>query len=259
MPERLKLRVFAGPNGSGKSTVIEQVRLYKENNKSIEFGYYINSDDIGKILKSKNPFSFLDFKIKTSHTEFIRTAIESGLLSQDFTEEKFIESFTLENNFLVCKSDNYNHVDRLAQIISDFLRKELLKAKERFSFETVFSHRSKLQIMKDAKDQGYKVYLYFVSTVSPEINKFRVLARKEKGGHDVPADKIESRYYRSLDFLHEAAQISDQVFFFDNSEDGGTFKMFAHFKVQNDQKQWDEIIPENIPSWFIKYYSDKNK
>jgi len=50
---QLKLRVFAGPNGSGKSTVINFIRSYKVNDKHVEFGYYINADDIAKALKSK--------------------------------------------------------------------------------------------------------------------------------------------------------------------------------------------------------------
>jgi predicted ABC-type ATPase len=114
--------------------------------------------------------------------------------------------------------------------------------------------------MKDAIDAGYKVYLYFVSTESPEINKYRVKkVRVEEGGHDVPEDKIVSRYYRSLDFLHEAAQLSYQTFFFDNSRDGERFKLFAHFKIVGGVKIWDEIDKSIIPRWFIKYYSKKVK
>jgi len=62
--------------------------------------------------------------------------------------------------------------------------------------------------MKQAVEQGYKVYLYFVSTESPYINIFRVAARKAKGGHNVPEDKIISRYYRSLGLLADASQIA---------------------------------------------------
>ncbi len=67
--------------------------------------------------------------------------------------------------------------------------------------------------MQRAIAAGYKVYLYFVSTESPEINKFRVQARKVQKGHDVPVDKIVSRYYRSLDLLYDACQLAYQVSF----------------------------------------------
>ena len=111
--------------------------------------------------------------------------------------------------------------------------------------------------MKEAAEPGYKVYLYFVSTESPEINKFRVEVRKKQGGHDLPSDKIESRYYRSLDFLFEACQLAYQAFFFDNSVDGQDSVLFAHFKKEKNSKKWNISENKNIPGWFRKYYSDK--
>ncbi|MBX3241458.1 MAG: hypothetical protein KIT80_10765 [Chitinophagaceae bacterium] len=53
----------------------------------------------------------------------------------------------------------------------------------------------------------------------------------------MPADKIESRYYRSLDLLYEAEQLSYRAFFFDNSVDAAELKMFAHFKVVEGKKE----------------------
>lgn len=147
--------------------------------------------------------------------------------------------------------------ERMAQIIADFLRKKLLVERKRFSFETVFSHRSKLEMIRQAVKAGYKVYLYFVSTESPEINKYRVTLRKLKGGHDVLPDKIESRYYRSLEQLYDACQLSYQAFFFDNSEENKPFKMFAHFKRSGSQKKWDKLPLRDIPEWFKIYYSKK--
>jgi predicted ABC-type ATPase len=111
--------------------------------------------------------------------------------------------------------------------------------------------------MQDAVNAGYKVYLYFVCTESPEINKFRVEARTKKGGHSVPIDRIEQRYYRALDLLHDASQLAYQTFFFDNSEEGGNFKMFAHFKIITGKKAWDDINEDSIPNWFKIYYSEK--
>jgi ABC-type cobalamin/Fe3+-siderophores transport system ATPase subunit len=44
--QELRLRVFAGPNGSGKSTIIKSVKNTGVNGHPIDFGYYINADDI---------------------------------------------------------------------------------------------------------------------------------------------------------------------------------------------------------------------
>ena len=213
----LRLRVFAGPNGSGKSTVIQYVRDQKVNGKSIDFGIYVNADDIADKLR-KNAFTFADYSVSTNNKEFIEIAVGSGLVVKEFNESKFKNSFILSGSTIRLKDQRAD--ERLAQIIADFLRKKLLMEKKKFSFETVFSHPSKLDIMRDAVDNGYKVYLYFVSTESPYINTFRVEARKAKGGHDVPKDKIIKRYFRSMDLLYKASQIAYQAFYFDNSEEG---------------------------------------
>lgn len=250
----LRLRVFAGPNGSGKSTVIEYVKNHTVNGRPIDFGYYINADDIATSLR-KNKFSFAQYDITISNKDFLQTGLDSGLIVKEFNETAFKLSYSLKNNKIVLKNKTAD--ERLAQIIADFLRKKLLADKKRFSFETVFSHPSKLDIMKKAVEMGYKVYLYFVSTESPEINKFRVKARKAKQGHDVPEDKIESRYYRSLELLFDAGQVAYQAFFFDNSIEGEDFKMFAHFKKTGGKKKWDPINRKDIPAWFKEYYSKK--
>jgi len=253
---QLRLRVFAGPNGSGKSTVIEYVRSVKVNGRLIDFGYYINADDIARQLRNKG-FNFSEFDLQIKPKNFIDIALDSGLINNEFTEKEFTSSFSLRGNIIRLKNKSAD--ERIAQMVADFLRKKMLELKRKFSFETVFSHSSKLEIMRQANAAGYKVYLYFVSTESPEINKFRVQARRAKKGHDVPEDKIVSRYYRSLDLLFDACQLAYQVFFFDNSVEGQNSVMFAHFELQKNRKKWDKINKKQVPVWFRKYYSEKVK
>lgn len=248
------MRIFAGPNGSGKSTVIDWVRKQTPKGHPIDFGYYINADEIGKNLL-KQPLDFKDFDIQCTPKEFAKVALSSGLINKEYTHEQFLNSYFLRGNRLHLKDKS--KVDYLAQVTADFLRKKMLELRKRFSFETVFSHVSKVDIMKEAVKLGYKVYLYFVSTSSPEINKFRVLARVAKGGHDVNEDKIVSRYYRSMDLLYNAAQFAYQAFFFDNSREGEHSVLFAHFKQQGGNKKWDSMNENEVPDWFIQYYSQK--
>jgi len=253
--EILRLRVFAGPNGSGKSTIINAVKDHKVKSIPVDFGIYINADDLLQYL-NKGKVYFERFELKVTKEEFVNVAESSGLINESFNLKDFLVSFKLENNCICLLQPKVG--DRLAQILADFLRKRLLSEKKKFSFETVFSHQSKLEIMRAAKEQGYKVYLYFVSTEDPEINKYRVKkVRVAEGGHDVPEDKIESRYYRSLGLMYDAAQIAYQTYFFDNSRDGEDFKQFAHFKLIKGKKEWDKIDSDSVPRWFIKYYSSK--
>lgn len=246
------MRVFAGPNGSGKSTIIESIRNHKVNGVPVDFGIYINADEIAAQLRQNN-FSFQPYELNVTRPEFVSIVLESGLIGGDYKEQTFRKSFRFSGNGLVLTNQKF--VEEIAQIIADFLRKRLLKEKKKFSFETVFSHPSKIEIMKDAQKQGYKVYFYFVATESPEINVYRVKkVRVPQLGHDVPEDKIRSRYYRSLKLLHEASQYAYQAFYFDNS--GDDFRMFAHFKLAADQsKNWDNLPEDDHPIWFRKYFS----
>ena len=127
------------------------------------------------------------------------------------------------------------------------------------SVETVFFHESKVEIIKQAKEAGYKVYLYFVSTEHPDINVYRVkIVRVGEKGHDVDENKIKDRYYRSMELMYEAAQYCYQAYFFDNSVDGSKHSLFAHFKLNKDgQKEWDKLDEAGYPIWFKKYYSGK--
>ncbi len=80
------------------------------------------------------------------------------------------------------------------------------------------SHHSKIEVLRKAKENGYRNYLYFISTESVEINKSRVKERVLSGGHPVSGNKIEERYYKSLSLLSEAIKHTYRTFVFDNSE-----------------------------------------
>lgn len=252
------MRVFAGPNGSGKSTIINEVRNTTIKGRNVDFGIYINADDIANDLRN-GKFTFDIYEVNVSPNEFKDITLASGLVNASFTELQFSDCYTLVNNKIELLIEN--DVERLAQIVAHFLRKKLLKERRKFSFETVFSHPSKLDIMKEAQQAGYKVYLYFVSTEDPGINMYRVELRVKNGGHPVEPDKIKQRYYRSLELLFEAAQLSYQAFFIDNSTDSKegekSAKWFAHFKLVRGKKKWDQIEISEVPEWFKKYYSAK--
>lgn len=248
----LRLRVFAGPNGSGKSAIVNEVRQTKVNGYPLDIGMFINADDIGKAL-SEGSFSFKNFDIEFSKKSLLNFADSSGLLDNHFDFEDLKSSITLYDG--IVKLKDAVHSERVAQIIARYLRELMLSSKKRFSFETVFSHDSNIDFMRRAQEAGYKVYLYYVATENPEINKYRVALRVAKGGHNVPEDKIVDRYYRSLNFLFEAAEVAYQSYFFDNSKRAP--KLVNHFKVIGDEKVWDTRNSRWFPFWFKKYYWSK--
>jgi predicted ABC-type ATPase len=261
-----RMRVFAGPNGSGKSSIIKAILDTKiANNKTLDFGIYVNADDITASLK-RNCCNLNDFNINATRDDIITVANGSGLINEQFHLERFKKCIQFKDNKLTIERAIANEIDdcpfdRIAQILADYIRKKLLDNGEKFSFETVFSHESKIEIIKRAKIEGYKVYLYFVSTEDPEINVYRVkIVRVGNKGHDVNEELIRSRYYRSMNFMYDAAQLCYQAYFFDNSNNGNSHSLFAHFKIDRDGKKiWDNVEESLIPIWFKRYYSDKVK
>lgn len=99
---------------------------------------------------------------------------------------------------------------RLAQDEANRLRRLLLDNEVSFSFETVFSDEigDKVRFMADASSRGYVVALLAVGLDSPEKSKARVALRVQRGGHNVPADRLESRYQRVLNNFAQGVQVA---------------------------------------------------
>ncbi len=87
-----------------------------------------------------------------------------------------------------------------AAIQADEFRRELVARRESFIFETVFSdpYASKIAFLEDAIALGYGVVLCFVGLSSHAISVERVTMRVSQGGHDVPTEKLQSRFPRTL-------------------------------------------------------------
>ena len=100
---------------------------------------------------------------------------------------------------------------------------------------------------------AYRTYLYFIATDDPAINAARVKSRVHLGGHDVPEDKIVSRYTRSLDLLLDAARHTNRAYVFDNSRDGSEHLWVAEITEGSDL----EIKCDPMPAWFQHAVWDK--
>lgn len=114
-------------------------------------------------------------------------------------------------------------------------KNEQLKKRNDFCFETVLSSHYNLDFIKKAKDAGYFVRCYFIITVDPLINVTRVKLRVESGGHDVPTDKIISRYDKSLDNIQKVIPLCDVCHIYDNSYTAEEEKPYRIFKKRKEQ------------------------
>lgn len=215
-----RLRMIAGPNGSGKSTLMDLLKTV------VNTGFYINPDDIEASLLKKPILHFTDFGFKTTPEQFIDFVHEKSTIGSDSFKAKIARGVSIQYNVLVINPILINSYT--ASLLADFLRTQLLKNNLSFTFETVMSHSSKVDIIAKAASLNYKTYLYFVTTSQPSVNLERIKSRIKKGGHNVSKEKTIQRFYRSIQLLPEAIKKCDRAFVFDNST---SLSLIAEFKT----------------------------
>jgi predicted ABC-type ATPase len=236
-----RMRMFAGPNGSGKSTIIKEIQ------KIVPTGPYINADEIEKACRDKGFINLGDYGLESTEADFNNFIQQSTLLAKAH-QEKFEVAISLSNNVIKAPQQTNSYS---AALISDFLRNLLLDKGVTFSFETVMSHASKLELLQRAHEKGFKNYLYFISTESADINVGRVAARVEKGGHPVEEQKIRDRYVRSMELLSSMIPYCHRCFIMDNSQDH--YQLILEIVDGNTIK----IIEGNIPYWVDTFVLQK--
>ncbi len=238
-----RLRIFAGPNGSGKSTILGLI------DTKYNVGSYINADEIEKKLNADNYIQLSDYGIRNFDNSKFDQFIKQHSIIAKAKSEGYPIDIAIEGNRIINPNAETHSYE--AALLADFLRYELLSQDKKMTFETVMSHPSKLDFLKLSQSQGYKNYLYYVSTENPQINIARVKQRVKLGGHPVKESKIESRYYNSLDLLSEAVQYTYRSFIFDNSSSEAQLIV----EVYNGHEITYNV--SEIPKWVDKYLFNK--
>jgi predicted ABC-type ATPase len=240
-----RLRMFAGPNGSGKSTLKSYLSVKL-------LGIYLNPDEIEQEIRKQGFLDFALYEVNTTADEVLQFFNTSKFLQQArLLDATRLLTFTEGRlDFAKLEVNSY-----LASVAGDFLRQKLLAQKLSFTFETVMSHPSKVDILIQAQAAGYRTYLYFVATDDPAINISRVRNRVALKGHDVPEDKIVTRYYRSLDLLVDAIRHTNRAYIFDNSGDSKDGKQTWLAEITEGRQL--ELKTDKIPAWFKRSVLDK--
>lgn len=236
-----RLRMFAGPNGSGKTSLVRTLAREFSSEGLFYLRHYVNADDLlaGLLNGSGIPLGTVVPSISADGVRQLLT--DAGRLDAG---HPFLNAFRIESGRLTAPAevcDSY-----AAAAVADYVREELLAAGQSFSFETVMSHRSKVEFFARARTAGYRTYLYFVATESAELNVERVQTRVVSGGHFVPEEKIVERYKRCLHLVKDAMAHAHRAFVFDNS---------GAKPVRLAQRMPDGVlevaVPEKaLPDWF---------
>ncbi len=95
---------------------------------------------------------------------------------------------------------------------------ELLDRGEDFAIETTLATKSYVSLIKKAREKGYKITLVYFWLESPQEAIQRVAIRVSKGGHYIPDNIVERRYYRGISNLYNLyIQVCDYWMIFSNT------------------------------------------
>ena len=121
------------------------------------------------------------------------------------------------------------------------MRNKQIDKLEGFTFETVLSTERNINLLKKAKEKGFFIRGYYILTSDVNINVLRVMTRANDGGHDVPEEKIRTRYNRAIALIPEFVKICDICHIYDNTD-----SPYRIFKKRKDKYFfWDNTYWSN--------------
>lgn len=121
-------------------------------------------------------------------------------------------------------------------------RREAIAEGRSFASETVFSHPSKLELLRSAGEAGYRRHLYVI-LIPEELAVRRVEVRVETGGHGVPEEKVRARFHRLWQLLRQGIDLVEDARVLDNSRAATPFRLVARFSAGR------LLGPTSWPSW----------
>jgi predicted ABC-type ATPase len=143
-----------------------------------------------------------------------KTTAAYSLLPEIFTTVEFVNADEIAKGLSPFNPDGAAFeagrimLRRLEQLIHD---------KRSFAFETTLSGLAYIRFIKRAKIAGFEVVFFFVHLHSHLLAQSRVFFRVSNGGHNIPPDVIERRYYKGLKNFVTYQLLADDWYVFDNS------------------------------------------
>jgi predicted ABC-type ATPase len=128
--------------------------------------------------------------------------------------------------------------------IAEATRTALIEQRQPLIAETVFSHPSKLDLLRQATAAGYYTAVH-VLMVPEDLAVARVAARVADGGHAVPEEKVRGRFRRLWLLVADAIMLADTATVYDNAQRSGplAIAVFSHgFPVGNPS--WPAWVPD---------------
>lgn len=170
---------------------------------------------------------------------FLKYAWDSGIIGKDDGPYLCGDDIAIQLKRAQVNLDE-DALNRQAQQIVFNKRQEFMKEGISFVYETVCSHPSHLTFFQELKKHGYVLSLIYIATDDASINVSRVAKRVQEGGHNVPLEKIRTRYDRCLQLYPQLLKLCDNALVFDNSQtlELCLSKNNSRIVIQNPSHRW---------------------
>ena len=173
-----------------------------------------------------------------------KTSVTSKILHHEWLEDS---EYINPDNIARDVFGDWNNQDAVLKAANycNNWRERCLAERKSHIFETVMSASDKVDYILRAKEAGFFIRLFFVSTESPTINAKRVANRVLNGGHDVPIPKIISRYDKSIVNCEILSPIVDGLYVYDNSIEDAEARLLFRLSDGELVKRY----VDDIPAW----------
>jgi len=169
------------------------------------------------------------------------------------------KDFGVRINFDEIIKENFDHdwsnpaVQAKAGAMAVRLVKNCLAGSMSFNQETTLTGNVILRNIKKAKENGFRIDLYYVGLESVELSIERVDYRKSIGGHGIPEIDLRRRYANSFQNLKVILPICDVVRIFDNSLNNSIIGMSLELIVENGEAKYQN---QNMSKYFKDVLSE---
>jgi predicted ABC-type ATPase len=99
------------------------------------------------------------------------------------------------------------------------LLRRAIAQRSSFALETTLGGRTIAALLESAASSGMEVRIWYVALDSPELHIQRVRLRVQKGGHDIPDERIRARYDQSRLNLIRLLPKLTELRVYDNSKE----------------------------------------
>lgn len=145
------------------------------------------------------------------------TLVESGLLQAIIGHDLLTLNADVRTRALLAADPLLVDANLRAAIAIDAELAAAIEQRTDVLVETVLSSDKYLDDVGRARALGYQVGMIYIGLATSADAVRRVALRRQRGGHDVPPEKVVLRWSRSIAMLGRMIEQLDRLFVFDNT------------------------------------------